>query len=142
MPHSRLSPFFYKKAIFKYSRFVTAIAASMGAVSPIGVIADDAISYSNQLDTIIIKGELQERDLQETQSSVAVITGEELENREDVDFYYDVVERTPGISSAFGEKGFVIRGIDQRGPGGDGGSGGGATYRLLLMVPLFLIITN
>jgi len=74
---------------------------------------------SVQMKPITVKGELIARDLQDTQSSVAVITGEQLESRSDFDLY-DVVERTPGIVSAFGEKGFSIRGIDQRGVGGGG----------------------
>ncbi|MEM7548018.1 MAG: TonB-dependent receptor, partial [Pseudomonadota bacterium] len=73
------------------------------------------------LDDIVIQGELRDVTVQDSQTSVAVITGDELEQRSDFDLY-DVVERTPGVTSAFGEKGFVIRGIDQRGVGG-GGSG-------------------
>ncbi|MEM0944446.1 MAG: TonB-dependent receptor plug domain-containing protein, partial [Pseudomonadota bacterium] len=71
------------------------------------------------LDPIIVEGELQNRTLQETQTSVAVITGEDLDRRDDFDLY-DVIERTPNVTSSFGEKGFAIRGIDQRGPGSAG----------------------
>lgn len=65
-------------------------------------------------EEIIVEGELRDRTLQETTTSVAVITGEELERRGDFDLY-DVIERTPGVTASFGEKGFAIRGIDQRG---------------------------
>jgi len=71
------------------------------------------------LGTIVVEGELQSRDIQDTQTSVSVITGEELDERDDVDLY-DVIERTPNVTAGFGEKGFGIRGIDQRGPGAAG----------------------
>lgn len=74
-----------------------------------------------RLGPIMVEGELQRRSLQDTQTSVAVIRGEDLERRGDVDLH-DVVERTPNVTSAFGEDGFSIRGVDQRGaaPGGSG----------------------
>jgi len=71
------------------------------------------------LGTLVVEGELQSRDIQDTQTSVAVITGEELDERDDVDLY-DVIERTPNVTAGFGDKGFGIRGIDQRGPGAAG----------------------
>ncbi|MEO0622176.1 MAG: TonB-dependent receptor [Pseudomonadota bacterium] len=71
------------------------------------------------MDELLVEGELQTRTLQDTQTSVAVIPGEALERRGDLDLY-DVIERTPNVTSSFGEKGFAIRGIDQRGPGAAG----------------------
>ncbi|MEO0427466.1 MAG: TonB-dependent receptor [Pseudomonadota bacterium] len=71
------------------------------------------------MDEIMVEGELQTRSLQDSQTSVAVITGEELERRDDFDLY-DVIERTPNVTSSLGEKGFAIRGVDQRGVGGGG----------------------
>lgn len=73
------------------------------------------------LDQILVQGELQTRTLQDTQTSVAVITGEELENRSDVDLE-QIAERTPGISTSGTETDFVIRGIDGRGADGFGGA--------------------
>ena len=74
-----------------------------------------------RLGPVMVQGELQRRSLQDTPTSVAVIRGEDLERRGDVDIH-DAVERTPNVTSAFGEDGFSIRGIDQRGaaPGGSG----------------------
>lgn len=69
------------------------------------------------LGELILRGDLQNKTLEDTQSSVAVETGEELERRGDKDVY-DVIERTPGVTATFGEKGFAIRGIDQRATGG------------------------
>jgi len=92
---------------------VAVLAAPGAAAQEAG--ADDA----STLDTITVEGELRRRDLQETTSSVVVIPGEELDRRDDTDLY-DVIERTPGVTQSFGEKGFGIRGIDQRGPGAAG----------------------
>ena len=74
-----------------------------------------------RLDALVVEGQLLTRTLQDTQSSVVVITGEELERRGDVDLN-EVVERTPGISrDQLGQSGnFVIRGIAQNGVGGGG----------------------
>lgn len=74
-----------------------------------------------ELDPIIVRGELQERTLQDTPTSAAVITGQQLEQRGDTDLY-DVIERAPNVTNALSRQGFAIRGIDQRGTGG-GGSG-------------------
>lgn len=84
--------------------------------APLAVGSDRTIV----LNPIIVQGELIDRALQDTQTSVAVITGEELERRGDVDLG-EVVERTPGITSTDGNvKSFVIRGIAQNGVGGGG----------------------
>jgi len=98
------------------------VAASVlvGVLGAPGVAAQDIVTDEVlTLDTITVEGELRRRDLQETTSSVVVIPGEELDRREDTDLY-DVIERTPGVTQSFGEKGFGIRGIDQRGPGAAG----------------------
>ncbi|MQQ10285.1 TonB-dependent receptor plug domain-containing protein [Epibacterium sp. SM1979] len=71
------------------------------------------------LDPIVIHGELQDRELFDTVTSVAVEQGKDLERRGDVDVY-DVVERTPGVSSTAGDRGFAIRGIDRGGIVGRG----------------------
>ncbi|MEM7238301.1 MAG: TonB-dependent receptor plug domain-containing protein [Pseudomonadota bacterium] len=73
------------------------------------------------MDQILVTSELLIRTLQDTQTSVAVVTGEELDVRGDLDLY-DIVERIPDVTQAFGEKGFAIRGIDRRGLG-SGGTG-------------------
>ena len=75
---------------------------------------------SISLSPIIVEGELISRSLQETKTSVVVVAGEELERRGDFDIY-DLVERTPGVGIAAGESGFVVRGINQRGPAGGQG---------------------
>ncbi|MEM6906463.1 MAG: TonB-dependent receptor, partial [Pseudomonadota bacterium] len=62
------------------------------------------------VDPIIVQGELQQRSVQETQTSVAIITGEDLEQRLDPDIF-TVIERTPGVTSAAGRQTFAIRGV-------------------------------
>ncbi|MEL7312987.1 MAG: TonB-dependent receptor [Pseudomonadota bacterium] len=75
-------------------------------------------SDSSDIDEIIVTGEKFGRTLQETTTSVAVLTGDELESRS-VEDLYDAILRTPNVTQSFGEKGFTIRGIDQRlGAGG------------------------
>ncbi|MEM9045490.1 MAG: TonB-dependent receptor [Pseudomonadota bacterium] len=73
------------------------------------------------LDQIVVEGELQNRTIQETQTSVVVIEGDELERRGDFDVF-DVIERIPNVTSSFGDRSFVVRGINARGVG-SGGSG-------------------
>ncbi|MEM8597437.1 MAG: TonB-dependent receptor plug domain-containing protein, partial [Pseudomonadota bacterium] len=68
------------------------------------------------LDQILVQGELQTRTLQETQTSVAIITGEALERRSDGDLA-DIAERTAGVTTSFGNSSFVIRGIEESGFG-------------------------
>ncbi|MEM8753418.1 MAG: TonB-dependent receptor [Pseudomonadota bacterium] len=95
---------------------------AMIGVAAAGVGASEAAGQEGEpiiLRDIVIEGELIDRTVQDTRTSVAVIQGEELERASDFDLY-DVVERTPGVFSAFGEKGFAIRGVDQRGVGGAG----------------------
>lgn len=72
-------------------------------------------------DEIIVEGELQSRTLQDTQTSVTVITGEELERRSDVSLR-SVAERVPGVSTSARGIGFVIRGVDERGVDANGPS--------------------
>ncbi|WP_172839430.1 TonB-dependent receptor [Tateyamaria omphalii] len=71
------------------------------------------------LGTLILRGELQSRTVQDSPTSAAIETGEDLERRGDADLQ-DMITRTPGVTSTFGEQGFAIRGIDQRGVGGGG----------------------
>lgn len=71
------------------------------------------------LDQIIVEGELLTRTLQDTQTSVAVISGEELEQRADPDIF-SVIERTAGASLGSAGETIVIRGISQNGVTGAG----------------------
>ncbi|MEM9140613.1 MAG: TonB-dependent receptor, partial [Pseudomonadota bacterium] len=92
---------------------VTVVEAASGAGGQITGLGDDDELIG---EDIIVEGELQARSVQDTQTSVAVISGEELERRSDPDLYR-VVERTPGITQSNGGLGVVIRGIPQGGLG-------------------------
>lgn len=70
-------------------------------------------SESEFLGTVIL-GELQTRTVQDSPTSAVVETGENLEERGDADVY-DLIERTPNVSTTFGNKGFVLRGIQTNG---------------------------
>ena len=104
-------------------RFSTAASISMllaaGALAQ-GVQVSDEDEESRQ-NVIIVQGTKFEQSLMETPDSVSVVTAEEIE-REPIADLYDIVERIPNVTAAFGEQGFSIRGVDQRGIGG-GGSG-------------------
>ncbi|MGP1255378.1 MAG: TonB-dependent receptor domain-containing protein [Kiloniellales bacterium] len=71
------------------------------------------------LDPVVVQGELQTRTLQETQTSVTVVTGEELETRSDTSLR-SIAERTAGVSTSARGVGFVIRGVDERGVDANG----------------------
>ncbi|MEM7669604.1 MAG: TonB-dependent receptor, partial [Pseudomonadota bacterium] len=86
------------------------------------VIAQNASANQAQvLDEILVEGQLQTRTLQDTQTSVAVITGQELERRSDTSLR-SVAERTAGVSTSSRGIGFVIRGVDERGVDANGSS--------------------
>ncbi|MEM9735923.1 MAG: TonB-dependent receptor, partial [Pseudomonadota bacterium] len=63
---------------------------------------------------VLVQGELQTRTLQETQTSVTLATGTELELRGDRDLF-DLIERAPNVTQTGGGAGFSIRGIDGAG---------------------------
>ncbi|MEM6680412.1 MAG: TonB-dependent receptor, partial [Pseudomonadota bacterium] len=96
-------------------RMVDANTAVLEPVTAESPSPDDAFL----MDQILVRGELQTRTLQETQTSVAVITGAELEGRPDRSLF-DVIERTAGTSLGSGGEQVVIRGVPS------GGLGGGA----------------
>ena len=82
---------------------------------------DNDIDDTLRLAPIMVQGELQTRTLQDTQTSVAVIRGEELESRSNGSLF-DIAERTANVASsgAFGQ--ISIRGILNDGFGGGNGS--------------------
>lgn len=70
-----------------------------------------------RLQGIVVTGELIDRPLQETGTSVEVLTEEDLENRPGLDSAIDVLEQTPNVNvlngSAFAP---TVRGVDGTGP--------------------------
>ena len=70
-------------------------------------------------DQIVVYGTKQARSLDDVASSVDVTTAEEIA-REPITDLYDIIDRIPNVSQSFGGLGFSIRGVDQRGVGGNG----------------------
>ena len=63
------------------------------------------------LDTIVVKGEKSDRDLQDTTTSVAVTTDVRME-QENLVSLYQVFDRTANVSKTYGDSGFTLRGIN------------------------------
>ncbi len=68
-------------------------------------------------EEIVVSGEKMGRKLEETASSVSILTGQDLEEATYKDLY-EIASRTANVGQSFGGLGFNIRGIDQRGFGG------------------------
>ncbi|MEM0909955.1 MAG: TonB-dependent receptor [Pseudomonadota bacterium] len=73
------------------------------------------------LAPIKVKGELLERTVQDSQTSASIVQGDALEARSDPNIF-DVLERTPGVTLSAAAPIPSIRGINQRGPSGNGAS--------------------
>ncbi|MEM6482580.1 MAG: TonB-dependent receptor, partial [Pseudomonadota bacterium] len=71
------------------------------------------------LGTLVVSGELIERNVQESQTSAVVISGEELERRSDPGLI-NTLERTPGVTIAGAARVPSVRGVNQRGPSANG----------------------
>ena len=82
----------------------------------------DPISEPVTLEAVTIYGELQHKSIQEAQSSVVVLPGDELEQESGEDLY-DLVEGLTNVNSVFGNKGYAIRGVSQYGIGGGSDDG-------------------
>ncbi|MEM9158105.1 MAG: TonB-dependent receptor, partial [Verrucomicrobiota bacterium] len=74
-----------------------------------------------ELQSITVKGELQERVLQDVQTSVTVVSGDQLDVGVEKDLY-DLIEKLPGVNMEPGGFGFVIRGIKTQGQNIGGGN--------------------
>ena len=94
------------------------VALHCSALSDLAM-ADETSPYGE--DSIIVTGEKAERTLQETTTSVSVITSEKLKD-ENILSTLDIFQRTANVVETRGSAGFSIRGIDQRGVSGGGDS--------------------
>lgn len=101
---------------FRPSLLSSAISLAL-LFQPVFAYGEEQVSSAGndeqELEKIIVTGEKLGRSLQETSSSVVIYTGEDLEKKSIQDLY-DIVSLTPNVGQSFGEKGFSIRGIDQR----------------------------
>ncbi len=91
------------------------LSSSMACASP--ALADRPADVGSS--EIVVTGEKTTRSLQETTTSVAVITPRRL-TEENVLTIQEIYQRTANLSETYGASGFSIRGIDQRGVSGGG----------------------
>lgn len=98
------------------------LAVACGAGPALGQATDGP-------DIVIVTGEKAERSLQDTVSSVAVVTSRRIE-QENIVSLNDIINRTPNLAETYGPTGFTIRGIDNSNVSGGGGSSGLATVYL------------
>lgn len=101
-----------------------ALASTAQAQSAGPNLSDPPADAAQQVDTsedIIVTGEKVARSLQETKTSVAVITAARIEE-ENLRSLQEVLQRTANVSTIYGGAGFTIRGIANNGvsSGGDG----------------------
>lgn len=76
---------------------------------------------------IIVTGEKSTRTLQQTPTSIAVVTPEKIE-RETLITIQDVYNRTANLSETYGAAGFTIRGISNNGVGAGGQADAASVY--------------
>ncbi|MEM6828295.1 MAG: TonB-dependent receptor, partial [Pseudomonadota bacterium] len=103
-------------------------AASFVAIAAFGAVSAAAetsaavegeTEFDEDTPVIVVTGGKTEQSLQDVTASVNVTTAETIE-REPITDLFDIIERVPNVTASFGEQGFAIRGIDQRGVGGSG----------------------
>ena len=100
----------------KLSKVAVLIALSFtGSVSPWQAIADEA-----SIERIVVTGQKIDRSIQETKSSVAVITAKDIENQSVRDIS-DIFDTIPNVHGSL-NYGFSIRGIDAFNVSGSGTS--------------------
>jgi outer membrane receptor protein involved in Fe transport len=104
---------------------VSGLALSAGMARAETAPAVAAPDDQNTVEAVIITGEKASRTLQQTVTSVAVTTAARIE-RENIQTFYDVVNRTANMSETYGKTGFTIRGVSNANVSG-GGTGGLAT---------------
>ncbi|MDG2521953.1 TonB-dependent receptor [Caulobacter segnis] len=85
----------------------------------VAIAAEDAPAPDTTVEGIIITGEKFDRSLQETTTSVGVITAKRTE-QEAIQSLWEMYERTANMSETYGHSGFTIRGIASQGVSGGG----------------------
>lgn len=96
-------------------------ASSLGSLCHAGIaVAGTADAVEADRDVIIVTGEKAQRSLQDTTTSVAVTTPKRIRD-ENIATIQDVFQRTANVTETYGQSGFTIRGIANRGvTGGEG----------------------
>ena len=97
-----------KTLVFQLTAIMIVVLVSLSA--PSAAQQEEAFD----LGTIVLRGELQDRTIQDSPTSAAVITGERLDRRADQSLD-NVLERTPGVSLPAARVGVAIRGVRESG---------------------------
>lgn len=84
--------------------------------STVTLMAASHKSEPLRLESIRVTGELQERSLQESQSSVSTLTQDVIDSS-NITSLEEIFQRTPNVSGIFSGEGFAIRGVPDRGIG-------------------------
>ena len=114
-----------------------AVAAALAAVED----AKHAAAAAEPGDDIVVTGERVPRSLRETPSSVAVVTGEQMEAIAGPDRIEQLLDLVPNVQIASGGEGPAIRGLDTTGPTRDLPAFlGGIRPRTTLVVALLLVL--
>ncbi|MDQ8754630.1 TonB-dependent receptor [Sphingosinicella sp. LHD-64] len=96
-------------------RAVLFVSASLPAIClPAAASAQTAGDAMQEVEEIVVTGEKVDRSLQETTTSVAVITARRIE-QENLQSLRDIFNRTANVSETYGAAGFTIRGIANNG---------------------------
>lgn len=92
-----------------HHRLACAVALALGGIA-CSVSAQDAALDPVTLDQITVVGEKTDRDLQDTATSVAVATSMRI-TQENLHTLLDILDRTPNVTTMYGNSGFTIRGV-------------------------------
>ncbi|MCC7268308.1 MAG: TonB-dependent receptor [Caulobacteraceae bacterium] len=108
----------------RFSLFGAAGAVALLACSSAQAQGDDE---GATVEELVVTGEKAERSLQDTPTSVAVISAKRIEE-EKIQTFFEVVNRTANVSQTYGPSGFTIRGISNTNVSGGGNSGLATVY--------------
>lgn len=94
------------------------------AAGLLGLFAAEAASAQSQdktasLEEIVVTGEKTNRSLQDTPTSVGVVTSRRVE-QEAIQTLGEIFQRTANLSETYGHTGFTIRGVNNQGVSGGG----------------------
>ncbi|MFN3778684.1 MAG: TonB-dependent receptor [Brevundimonas aurantiaca] len=95
-------------------------AVAVLALSPLGARAQ-TVDHTTTLDEVVVTGEKTDRSLQDTPTSVGVVTARRI-NQEAIQSLAEIFQRTANMSETYGHNGFTIRGINNNGVSGGGDS--------------------
>ena len=101
---------------FPMHRYHLRSAASLFSLAPSTVMAQDANDpdQDRAADVIVVTGEKIDRTVQETASSVVVTTQERIADA-NIQTLEELFERTANLAQTYGDSGFNIRGIANKG---------------------------